>query len=109
VSKTANHFHLHFSHFWQRGPSGYAFSCQIADRPWQKKRVFFGAEANFWRRFLDIALICEFRGDIKMAELVAARAVETKKNCQGADFPNYARYAEVLSRIRSKMLSLGGR
>jgi hypothetical protein len=44
-----------------------------------------------------------------MAELVAARAVVIKKNCQGADFPNYARYAEVLLRMRSKMLSLGGR
>lgn len=54
-------------------------------------------------RFLDIALVCEMKGDLKMAEVAAIKAVEVKKDCQGADFPNYNRYADVLHRIKSMM------
>jgi hypothetical protein len=53
-------------------------------------------------RFLDIALVCETRGDLGMAEVASARALEVKKDCQGADFPNYNRYADVLHRIKAK-------
>jgi hypothetical protein len=54
-------------------------------------------------RFLDIAIVCEVKGDVVMAEKVAAKAVECKRNCQGTDFPNYGRYVEVLARLRAKM------
>ncbi|KAF1935876.1 SET domain-containing protein [Clathrospora elynae] len=53
--------------------------------------------------FLDIALVCEFKGDFKMAEVAAARAVHAKKDCQGADFPDYDKYANVLHRIKDKL------
>jgi hypothetical protein len=52
---------------------------------------------------LDIALVCEIRGDVGMAEVAAGKAVEVKKDCQGVDFPNYSRYADVLHRIKSKV------
>jgi hypothetical protein len=54
-------------------------------------------------RFLDIALVCELKGDVKMAELTAAKAAQVKLDCQGADFPEYARYAAVLQRIKMKL------
>jgi hypothetical protein len=53
--------------------------------------------------FLDIALICEFKGDYRMAGLTATKAVQVKKDCQGDDFPEYARYVEVLRRVRAKL------
>jgi hypothetical protein len=58
-------------------------------------------------RILDIALICEYKGDVKMAEVAATKAVEVKRDCQGSDFPNYVRYAHVLTRLRAKKLSPG--
>lgn len=51
-------------------------------------------------RFLDIALICEVRRDVKMASVAAAKAVQVKKDCQGTDFPDYKNYAEVMERVR---------
>jgi hypothetical protein len=54
-------------------------------------------------RFLDIALVCEFHGDFKMAALTATKAVQTKKDCQGDDFPEFSRYAHVLQRIMAKL------
>jgi hypothetical protein len=54
-------------------------------------------------RFLDIALVCEIRGDVDMAEVAAGKAVEVKRDCQGVDFPNYSRYADVLDRVKSKV------
>jgi hypothetical protein len=53
-------------------------------------------------RFLDMALVCEFKGDIKMALVTASKAVQVKKDCQGADFPEYAKYAAVLERLNMK-------
>jgi hypothetical protein len=44
-----------------------------------------------------------------MAEVAATKAMEVKKDCQGDDFPNYVRFADVLSRLRAKKLGLGGR
>jgi len=54
-------------------------------------------------RFLDIALVCEFNNDLKMAALTAAKAVQVKKDCQGEDFPEYGKYVDVLRRIKSKL------
>jgi hypothetical protein len=54
-------------------------------------------------RFLDIALVCEIKGDLKMAEATAIKALEVKRDCQGVDFPNYNRYTDVLHRIESKI------
>jgi len=54
-------------------------------------------------RFLDIALVCEHRGDLKMAEGAGTRAMQIKKDCQGTDFPNYDRYADSLHRIKMKL------
>lgn len=53
--------------------------------------------------YLDIAVICEHKDDLKMAEAAATKAVEVKKGCQGEDFPNFGRYTEVLERIKVKM------
>jgi hypothetical protein len=52
---------------------------------------------------LDIALVCEFKNYLKMAEAAAVKAVGVKKDCQGVDFPNYGYYAEVLERIKAKL------
>ncbi|KAI4616993.1 uncharacterized protein J4E87_008505 [Alternaria ethzedia] len=69
------------------------------------------AEGDYTARlanlFLDIALVCELRGDLGMAELTAGKAVEVKRDCQGADFPNYSRYTDVLHRIKSKVALKG--
>jgi hypothetical protein len=57
-----------------------------------------------WCRFLDIALVCEAKGDLKMAEAAAVKALQVKKDCHGTDFPNYARYSDVLDRVKTKIL-----
>jgi len=54
-------------------------------------------------RFLDVALVCEHRGDFKMTEVAGTRAVQVKKDCQGTDFPNYDKYADSLHRIKMKL------
>lgn len=54
--------------------------------------------------FLDLALICEVNGDLKMAEVAAAKAVQVKRDCQGTDFPEYKKYEEVLVRIKVKLV-----
>ena len=54
-------------------------------------------------RFLDVALVCEHRGDFKMAEVAGIRAVQVKKDCQGTDFPNYEKYTDSLHRIKMKL------
>jgi hypothetical protein len=56
-----------------------------------------------WSRFLDIALVCEFHGDFKMAVFTATKAVQTKKDCQGDDFPEFAKYMNVLQRNQMKL------
>ncbi|KAF1836269.1 SET domain-containing protein [Decorospora gaudefroyi] len=53
--------------------------------------------------YLDIALVCEVKGDLRMAEMAAVKAVEIKKNCQGTDFPTFAKYIDFLDRIRRKL------
>jgi hypothetical protein len=63
------------------------------------------AEGDYTARlasvYLDIALVCEVRGDGKMAAVTAAKAVQIKRECQGEDFPEYARYEGVLRRMRA--------
>jgi tRNA U34 2-thiouridine synthase MnmA/TrmU len=54
-------------------------------------------------RFLDIALVCEYKDDTKMAALTAAKAVQVKQDSQGVDFAEYAKYAAVLQRIEGKL------
>lgn len=53
-------------------------------------------------RFLDIALVCEIKGDMHMADVVATKALEVKRDCQGEDIPNYGRYADVVHRFKAK-------
>jgi len=38
-----------------------------------------------------------------MAEGAGTRAVQVKKDSQGTDFPNYAKYADSLYRIKMKL------
>ncbi|RYN26183.1 hypothetical protein AA0115_g7247 [Alternaria tenuissima] len=52
--------------------------------------------------FLDIALICEIKGDMHMADVAATKALEVKRDCQGEDFPNYGRDADVVHRVKAK-------
>jgi hypothetical protein len=54
-------------------------------------------------RFLDIALVCEYNNDLRMAAVTAGKAVEIKKDCQGEDFPEYTKYVAVLERIETKL------
>ncbi|KAF2126718.1 SET domain-containing protein [Dothidotthia symphoricarpi CBS 119687] len=56
--------------------------------------------------FLDIALVCEFNSDFKMAGAAAARACEIKKLSQGTDFPDYKRYVEVVQRVEAKLATM---
>lgn len=65
--------------------------------------VLSGRRTNAFGRFLDLALVCELKGDLKMAEVTAAKAVEVKQDCQGDDFPEFGKYEEVLKRIRVKL------
>ncbi|KAL1798116.1 hypothetical protein ACET3X_002153 [Alternaria dauci] len=53
--------------------------------------------------YLDIALVCEMEGDLRMAEVAAIKALEVKRDCQGEDFPNYGKYADVVRRIKAKV------
>ncbi|KAH9866126.1 hypothetical protein J1614_008690 [Plenodomus biglobosus] len=53
--------------------------------------------------FLDIALVCELKQEFKYARLAAIKAVQTKKDCQGEDFPEFPKYADVLHRIETKL------
>lgn len=50
-------------------------------------------------RFLDIALICEYNGDLKMGILAGEKALQIKKDSQGADSVDFHKYAEVLGHI----------
>jgi hypothetical protein len=47
--------------------------------------------------------VCEYKGDLRMAALTATKAVQVKKDCQGTDFPDYHKYADVLRRIQFKL------
>lgn len=58
-------------------------------------------------RFLDLALCCELKGDLRMAALTAAKAVKVKRDCQGEDFPDYEKFVGVLRRILKKRELLG--
>jgi hypothetical protein len=51
--------------------------------------------------FLDIALVCEFNGDLKMGVLAGDKALQIKKDSQGVDFPDFKRYAGVVERIKA--------
>ncbi|KAF2818634.1 SET domain-containing protein [Ophiobolus disseminans] len=53
--------------------------------------------------FLDIALVCEVHGDVEMAVVAGAKAVQVKRDCQGADFPDYSKYVDVLRRLKTKL------
>ncbi len=52
--------------------------------------------------FFDLALVCEVHGDFKMGLAAGERALLVKRDCQGVDFPEYAKYAEAVERIRVK-------
>ncbi|KAH7380297.1 hypothetical protein DE146DRAFT_749203 [Phaeosphaeria sp. MPI-PUGE-AT-0046c] len=56
--------------------------------------------------FLDLALVCEHNGDMKMAEVTATKALQVKKDCQGDDFPDFGKYEDVLKRIQNKVIGL---
>jgi hypothetical protein len=59
--------------------------------------------------FLDIALICEVNGDLKMGVLAGEKAVQIKRDCQGVDFPDFKKYAEAVERIKaSRRREMGG-
>jgi hypothetical protein len=47
--------------------------------------------------------VCEFKGDFKMAVLTATKACQVKKDCQGEDFPGFAKYVQVLQRNQLKL------
>lgn len=72
-------------------------------------------EEGFWDArlagvFLDIALVCEVNGDLKMGVLASEKAVEIKKDSQGIDFADFKRYAEVVERIKAnRRRELGGK
>lgn len=51
--------------------------------------------------FLDIALVCEYNGDLKMGVVAGEKAVKIKRDCQGVDFPDFKRYAEAVERIKA--------
>ncbi|KAL5119642.1 hypothetical protein ACEQ8H_002488 [Pleosporales sp. CAS-2024a] len=53
--------------------------------------------------FLDIALVCELKGEFKSGCMAADKAVQVKKDCQGEDYPDYDKYVEVLVRMRIKL------
>jgi hypothetical protein len=40
---------------------------------------------------------------MRMAALTAAKAVQVKRDCQGVDFAEYAKYAAVLQRVETKL------
>jgi hypothetical protein len=61
-------------------------------------------EADGTYRFLDIALICENKGDFKMAAQAAAKACQVKRDCQGSDFPDYSKYVDVVYRVQMKLV-----
>lgn len=49
--------------------------------------------------------MCEHKNELKFAESAATKAVQTKKECQGEDFPDFVQYVEVLRRIKTKKLA----
>lgn len=53
--------------------------------------------------FLDLALVCEQKGDLKMAEMTAKKAIEVKQDSQGEDYPDLGKYEEVLKRIKMRL------
>lgn len=55
------------------------------------------------QRYLDIALVCEFTGDLEMALKAAAKACQVKKDCQGTDFPDFNNYSRVVQRVKAKL------
>ncbi|KAI8943141.1 hypothetical protein NX059_001171 [Plenodomus lindquistii] len=54
--------------------------------------------------FLDIALVCELKNEFRFAKMAAIKAVETKRDCQGEDFPEFPKYVDVLRRIETKLV-----
>ncbi|KAF2686976.1 SET domain-containing protein [Lentithecium fluviatile CBS 122367] len=54
------------------------------------------------RIYLDLALVCEIASDWKNGVECAANAVKVKRECQGADSPDYDKYEDVLRRIYLK-------
>ncbi|KAF2851701.1 SET domain-containing protein [Plenodomus tracheiphilus IPT5] len=57
--------------------------------------------------FLDIALVCELKDEFKFAKIAAVKAVQTKRDCQGEDFPEFPNYVDVLHRIEQKLAMQG--
>jgi hypothetical protein len=57
--------------------------------------------------FFDLALVCEAHGDYKMGVATGEKALQIKRDCQGSDFPDYHKYAEVVERIEMKAARAG--
>ncbi|ORY08989.1 hypothetical protein BCR34DRAFT_625973 [Clohesyomyces aquaticus] len=53
--------------------------------------------------YLDIALVCEHKGDLKFAKGAAQKALQIIMDCAGPDFPEIKDYAGVVKRIKDKI------
>lgn len=49
--------------------------------------------------------MCEHKNQLQFAKRAAVKAVQTKKDCQGEDCPDFLKYLEVLNRIVMKLES----
>jgi hypothetical protein len=54
------------------------------------------------KRYLDIALVCEHKGDLKFAKAAAQKALQIVMDCAGPDFPEVKEYVGVVKRIKEK-------
>ncbi|KAF2175236.1 SET domain-containing protein, partial [Zopfia rhizophila CBS 207.26] len=53
--------------------------------------------------YLDIALICEVKGDLAFAKVAAQKALQVCIDSQGRDFLDVPKYESVVKRIKEKM------
>lgn len=51
------------------------------------------------RRYIDLALACEFAKDFKNGQDMAANALRIKRDCQGEDSPQFDKYKGILKRL----------
>jgi hypothetical protein len=47
--------------------------------------------------------VCEYKDDLGMAVVAGEKAQQMKLWCQGDDFPDYGRCAEVVERVKGKL------
>ncbi|KAF2275738.1 SET domain-containing protein [Westerdykella ornata] len=53
--------------------------------------------------YLDIAIVCEKKGDLLLAKRSALKALRIKLETQGPDYPDIPKYQGVVQRIKRKM------